>query len=131
VSHDAARSTSYVCSRRPFAAATAGGGRYNGDMETPMDRTAAFDSIESLTATAKTINAALHDLRGTFGHLQERIAPYLTADKARDVARQGRDYAKQHPATVTVVAAGIGLLVGWYLYQRSGDSVKAGTDYSG
>ena len=85
-----------------------------------MERTATFDHIESLTATAKTINEALRDLRGTFGHLQERIAPYLTTQTAKEVARQTRDYAKQHPATVTIAAAGVGLLIGWWLYQRSG-----------
>lgn len=89
-----------------------------------MERT--FDHIESLTATAKTINEALHDLRGTFSHLQERISPYLTADKAKDVARQTRDYAKQHPATVTIAVAGIGLLIGWWLYQRSSSSDDGG-----
>ena len=93
-----------------------------------MERT--FDHIESLTATAKTINNALHDLRGTFSQVQERIAPYLTADKAKDVARQTRDYAKQHPATVTIAAAGIGLLIGWWLYQRSSSQADDESTYS-
>lgn len=93
-----------------------------------MDRSATFDHIESFTATAKTINEALRDLRGTFGHLHERIAPYLTADKAKDVARQTRDYAKQHPATVTIAAAGVGLLIGWWLYQRTGKDQSYYTD---
>jgi ElaB/YqjD/DUF883 family membrane-anchored ribosome-binding protein len=88
-----------------------------------MERTGTtFDSIESLTSTAKTISSALRDLHGTFGEMQERLAPYLSTEKAKDVARQTRDYARQHPAAVTVVAAaGIGLLVGWWLYSRSGE----------
>lgn len=84
-----------------------------------MERSGTFDQIETLTATAKTINEALRDLRGTFSHLQERITPYLNTDKAKDVARHTRDYAKQHPAAVTIAAAGVGLLIGWWLYQRS------------
>ncbi len=90
-----------------------------------MERSGTFDHIESLTATAKTINEALHDLGGTFANLQERIAPYLTTEKARDVARQTRDYARQHPATVTIAAAGIGLAIGWWLYQRSQSGSEA------
>ena len=91
-----------------------------------MERSGTFDQIESLTATAKTINEALSDLRGTFSHLQERISPYLNTEKAKDVARQTRDYAKAHPAAVTIAAAGVGLLIGWWLYQRSSGSDDTG-----
>lgn len=80
----------------------------------------ANDALDSLTATAKTVTSALHDLRGTFGRLRERLGPYLNAEQAKRAVHRSRDYAREHPMTLTLAVAGVGLLIGWMVWQRSG-----------
>ncbi len=74
-----------------------------------------MDTMESFTSTAKSLGGSIQDLKAVVGDLRDRLGPYFSRDKAKQVARQSADYAKAHPVPLIVGAIGLGLLVTWLI----------------
>jgi ElaB/YqjD/DUF883 family membrane-anchored ribosome-binding protein len=80
-----------------------------------------MDTMESFTSTAKNLGGSVQELKSVISDLRERLGPYFTREKAKQVARQSADYAKAHPVPLIVGAVGLGLLVTWLVASRHGE----------